>query len=124
VIFLWYLACFTFCGSCMVRISIIDTRLKRTLLVEGKLAEPWTSELEKAWNNASHDLQGRGLAIDLRNVTVISLEGENTLLQLIKSGAKFSCRGVLNKHILKRLARESGNRLRDMLEIDGRTNKI
>ena len=108
----------------MVRISIIDTESKRTLLVEGKLAEPWTSELEKAWNNASHDLQGRNLAIDLRNVTVISPEGENTLLELIRSGAKFSCSGVLNKHILKQLARKSGNRLRDMMVIDGGRNKI
>jgi len=108
----------------MVRISILDTASKRTLLVEGKLAEPWTSELEKAWNSASHDLQGRNLAIDLRNVTVISTEGENTLLELIKSGAKFTCRGVLNKHILKQLARKSGHRLRDMLVIDSTTNKI
>jgi len=107
----------------MVRISIIDTASKRTLQVEGKLAEPWTSELEKAWTNASYDLQGRDLAIDLRNVTVISPEGENTLLQLIRSGAKFTCRGVLNKHILRQLARKSGNRLRDMLVIEGSTNR-
>ncbi|MBO0911231.1 MAG: hypothetical protein J2P13_05520 [Acidobacteria bacterium] len=108
----------------MVRISIIETASKRTLLVEGKLALPWTCELEKAWSNASHDLHGRNLAIDLRNVTVISPEGENTLLELIKRGAKFTCRGVLNKHILKQLARRSGGRLRDMLLSEGGSNKI
>jgi len=107
----------------MVRISITDTASKRTLQVEGKLAEPWTSELKKAWENASHDLQGRHLGIDLRNVTLISPEGENTLLELIKSGAKFTCSGVLNKHILKQLARKSGNRLRNMLLNDDSTNK-
>jgi hypothetical protein len=107
----------------MVRISIVDTASKRTLLVEGKLAEPWTSELEKAWNNANHDLQGRSLAIDLRNVTAISPEGENTLSKMIQGGARFTCRGVLNKHILKQLVRKSGSRLRDMLSIDGSTTK-
>jgi len=108
----------------MVRISIVETPLKRTLLVEGKLAEPWTDELAKAWRDANRDLEGRHVAIDLRNVTAISAEGENTLLELIKNGAKFCCRGVWNKHILKQLARKSGNRLRELLIIDESASKI
>ena len=56
----------------MFRISIADTPTRRTLLVEGTLIGPWIAELGTTWGNASRDLGGRKLIIDLANVTVIS----------------------------------------------------
>jgi hypothetical protein len=99
----------------MFKISITDTPCKRTLVVEGKLVPPWTAELQNASREASHDLQGRKLTIDLSNVTVISPEGEDTLFELMREGAKFSCGGVLTKYLLKRIARRSSHRFRDIL---------
>jgi|SRR5579884_2601661 hypothetical protein len=99
----------------MFKISIIDTPRTRTLLVEGKLVSPWTTELQKACRNAGQDLEGRTLAIDLKNVTLINQEAEDTLLDLINHGARFSCSGVLNKYVLKQLARKSRHRLRELL---------
>jgi hypothetical protein len=89
----------------MLKISTIDTRAHRRLVSEGKLIGPWTKELQSAWKNAGQDLQGRKLVIDLTNVTVIGPDGEDTLFELMRDGAKFSCGGVLTKHVLKRLAR-------------------
>ncbi len=88
----------------MFRISIIDTRLKRKLVVEGKLSDPWVDELRQTWRNAKLNLDGRTLVIDLSSLTVISREGEDTIFDLMKQGAKFSCCGVLTRHVLKRLA--------------------
>jgi hypothetical protein len=101
----------------MFKISITDTPSKRKLLVEGTLVAPWTTELEKVWRGAGQELDGRALVIDLSDVTVISQEGENTLLELMKSGAKFSCGGVLTKHVLGRLARKCQSKLRDVLNL-------
>jgi hypothetical protein len=92
----------------MLKISIIDTRPRRTLVVEGKLIEPWVSELRTAGRNASRDLNGRKLVIDLNSLTVISREGEAAIFDLMKEGATFSCGGVLTKHVLKQLARRCG----------------
>jgi hypothetical protein len=91
----------------MFRISIIEGRAQRRLVLEGKLIAPWTSEVESAWRSAGEQLQGRKLIIDLRNVTLISPDGENTLSQLMKDGARFSCADVLTKHVLRRLARRN-----------------
>jgi len=99
----------------MFKISITDTPCKRTLLVEGKLISPWTAELQRVSREASHDLQGRKLTVDLSNVTVISPEGEDTLFELMREGAKFSCGGVLTKYVLKRIPRRSSSRYRAML---------
>jgi hypothetical protein len=99
----------------MFKISITDTPCERRLLVEGKLIPPWTAELQRVWQDASHELDGRRLAIDLSDVTIISPEGEDALLDLMKAGAKFTCGGVLTKDVLKRLARKSQSKFRDIL---------
>ena len=90
----------------MFRISIADTPSRRTLLVEGTLIGPWIAELGTTWRNASQDLGGRKLIIDLTNVTAISPEGEEAIFDLMKKGANFSCGGVLMPHLLKELARK------------------
>jgi hypothetical protein len=92
----------------MFKISIVDTQSRRTLVLEGTLVRPWTTEVETAWKSVSEQLQGRKLVIDLKNVTLINRDGENTLLRLMEDGAKFSCKDVLTKHVLKQLARRCG----------------
>jgi hypothetical protein len=89
----------------MFKISIVDTRTQRKLVVEGKLSEPWVAELRTTWKNASRDLDDRKVVIDLSGVTVLSHEGENAIFDLMKQGAKFSCAGILTRHVLKGLAR-------------------
>lgn len=89
----------------MFKISIVDTLTERKIILEGKLVSPWTAEVESSWRSAAADLEGRSLVVDLRNLTLISPEGENTLLSLMRNGAEFFCGGVLTKHVLKQLAR-------------------
>ncbi len=89
----------------MFKISIMEERGERRLKLEGRLVPPWTAEVENAWKTAGDHLQGRQLVVDLRNVTFISADGESTLFKLMREGAKFSCNDVLNKHVLKQLAR-------------------
>jgi len=90
----------------MFRISIADTPSRRTLIVEGTLVGSWVAELGRTWRNASQDLDTRKLLIDLRNLTAISRDGEDAIFDLMKKGAKFTCGGVLTRHMLKQLARK------------------
>jgi hypothetical protein len=90
----------------MLKISVIDRRTERWLVLEGKLVAPWVAELRTAWQTASGLVAGPALVVDLRNVTAISQEGENALLELMSYGAKFRCSGVLIKHLIQELARK------------------
>lgn len=83
--------------------------------MEGKLIPPWTAELQQVWRDANKGLNGRKLAIDLSEVTTINPEGEDTLSDLMKEGAKFTCGGVLTKHVVKRCARRTHSKFRDVL---------
>jgi anti-anti-sigma regulatory factor len=89
----------------MFKISIVDTPAQRRLVVEGKLSDPWVAELRTTCRSAMRDLEGRKLVIDLSSLTVISREGEDAIVELMKEGAKFSCAGVLTRYVVKRLAR-------------------
>ena len=90
----------------MLKISIIEGATERRLIVEGRLVGPWVAELKSACENAA-DLFDRKLVIDMRDLTAISQEGENVLLELIQNGVIFRCRGVFTKHVLKQVARRA-----------------
>lgn len=99
----------------MFKISTIDTVQERRLVVEGTLVQPWVAELRKSWNSAAESLEGRKLVIDLTNATKIDPEGEAAIFELMKEGAKFSCSGVLTKHVLQQLASRCHCHLREVL---------
>jgi hypothetical protein len=96
----------------MLKISVIDNRKERRMLLEGKLIAPWVAELRTAWKAANEEIADRALVVDLRNITVISQEGEKVLSELMIAGARFRCSGVLIKHVLKQLARKKQQELR------------
>jgi hypothetical protein len=90
----------------MFKISILDTPNHRRLVIEGKLIAPWAAELSSVWREATADLNGRELVIDVKGLTAITEDGENVLLELMKEGARFRSAGVFTKQVLKRLARK------------------
>jgi hypothetical protein len=91
----------------MLKISLVDSRTQRRLVLEGRLVAPWVAELRTAWDRAKAELDGRELVIDIESVIVISQEAENTLLDIMNEGARFRCSGVLTKHVLQQLKRRS-----------------
>jgi len=112
---LWRVPCNCSVAKAMFRISTIDTHRERRLVIEGTLVHPWVDELRKTWSDAGTSLEDRSLVIDLTNVIVISREGENAIFELMKEGAKFSCGGVLTRHLLKQLAHRCHTKLNDVL---------
>jgi anti-anti-sigma regulatory factor len=90
----------------MLKITAIDNEQKLTLVLEGKLVDPWVAELERSWTEVQHANDRRGIVVDLKDVTVISQRGENVLFQMMSEGATLNCcRGVLTRHVLEQLKR-------------------
>jgi hypothetical protein len=93
----------------VLKITGVESRSDRRLILEGKLLAPWVSELRTACEKARGNLQNRELVIDLKNLTAISQQGKDVLLELISESVKFRC-GVFTKHVLRQLARRKKNR--------------
>jgi anti-anti-sigma regulatory factor len=77
----------------MLKISVIESRGERPLILEGKLLAPWAAELRTACEKARADLQKRELVIDLKNLTAI---GQDVLLELMNERVNFHC-GVFSQ---------------------------
>src|SRR5258708_39769964 len=93
--------------SGMLKISVVDSRTERRLVLEGKLIAPWVAELRTVWKAAKGEIADRQLVADLKNIFDISQEGENALLELMSEGAKFRSSGVVAKHVIRELRRRS-----------------
>ena len=89
----------------MMKIATVDALRQRRLVIEGKLVQPWVAELERCWKEAALGLNGRQIVIDLDQVTVISREGEDALLDLMKKGARLSGSGVFIKYVIEQMER-------------------
>ena len=87
----------------MLKVTIVNTRRQRRLILEGTLVQPWVEVLRKTWAAASVEARARQLVVDLNDVTAISKDGEDVLSDFIRHGAKFSSCGVLTKYLLKQL---------------------
>jgi hypothetical protein len=98
----------------MLKISVIESRRQRRLILEGKLMPPWAAELKAACDRARTDLEGRDFVVDLKHLTAISQEGENLLLELMIDGVEFRSSGVFTQHILKQLARKRRGNSQEM----------
>ena len=91
----------------MLKISVVEGKRQRRLVVEGRLVPPWSAELEAACERAGSGLYGRELVVDLKSLTTISQQGENLLLELMKRGVRLRGCGVFTNEILKQVARRS-----------------
>jgi anti-anti-sigma regulatory factor len=87
----------------MLKITVIETPEEQRLVLEGRLAEPETSELEAAWKKLRETHAGRRSVVDLRSTTFIDQNGEKALLHLRLDGAHFVACGVSTTHRLAEL---------------------
>jgi len=89
----------------MLKITIVDASDEQKLILEGKLTEPWLSELKSCWENARNAREGHDCIVDLTGVTHIDRDGEDALLKMRNEGAHLVAKGICTKHKLKDIER-------------------
>lgn len=98
----WPEPCTAMLRIAMLKITAVETDNQRTLVLEGKLTDPWLAELERMWNQAREASQD--VTVDLRDVTAISESGQTLLRKMRAEGATFRCsRGVLTRHVVEQV---------------------
>ncbi len=97
----------------MFKMTVTDEDNERTLLVEGTLTGPFVEQLRSTCRRMYLAPLGRQLVLDVRNLSVISQEGENLLLELIAENVKLRCQGMFTRLVLNRLARRARRELEE-----------
>jgi anti-anti-sigma regulatory factor len=87
----------------VLKITITETPTERKWIVQGRLVEPWVSELRTTWKRAHGTKDKRTCVIDLNDVTFVDQAGERLLRAMSRKGAQFMARGLYVKHVLEQL---------------------
>jgi ABC-type transporter Mla MlaB component len=88
----------------MLKITTQVDEKATTLALVGRLAGPWTTELETCWKEASLCKPPR-LRVDLTNVTYIDDRGKAILARMHQDGAELIASGCLTRCIVEDIMR-------------------
>jgi ABC-type transporter Mla MlaB component len=94
----------------MLRITIAETLTEQRWTLEGRLVEPWISELKSNWARTQAVRRERKCVVDLTGVTFIDKSGENVLAELSKQGAKLIATGCYTGYVVDNIEKKKGNR--------------
>jgi anti-anti-sigma regulatory factor len=87
----------------MLRITTVESPTEQKLILEGRIAEPWSSDLSSHWEEARRAHPERKFVVDMKGVTRIDAGCERALATMKSQGAQFLASGVRMKQLLKDL---------------------
>src|SRR6266446_1610422 len=94
----------------MLRITIAETLSEQRWTLEGRLVQPWISELKSTWTKTETARRERKCVVDLTGVTFIDKSGEKALAELSKGGAELIATGCYTRHVVHNIERKKSNR--------------
>ena len=94
----------------MLRITMDETPSEQRWTLEGRLVQPWISELKSCWTRTETARRERKCVVDLTGVTFIDQSGEKMLSELSKEGAELIATGVYTRHVVRNIERKKPNR--------------
>jgi hypothetical protein len=94
----------------MLRITIAETLSEQRWTLEGRLVQPWISELKSCWTRTENARRERRCVVDLTGVTFIDKSGEKMLAELSKGGAELIATGIYTRHVVHNISRKKSNR--------------
>jgi len=82
----WHSSCFiesvVIEGQNVLRISFLNLGEASSIKLEGRVAGPWVSELNRAWLESSPNIASKKVVIDLQNVTYADRAGKEILRRI------------------------------------------
>ena len=87
----------------MLRITIIESSVEQRWVLQGRLVEPWVSELRSSWAKSRSRQDNRRCVVDLSEVTLIGKSGEKVLRAIRRAGAELVACGVYMEHVVGKI---------------------
>ena len=90
----------------MLRITIAETVTEQRWTLEGRLVQPWVSELKSNWARTGTTRRERKCVVDLTGVTFIDKSGEKVLAALFKEGAELIATGTYTEYVVHNIEKK------------------
>lgn len=79
---------------------MINQETATRFVLEGKLAGPWVTEMERCWQAALDADQGcRSILVDLTAVSYVDAPGKELLTRMQRSGSELLVAGLMTRAI-------------------------
>jgi hypothetical protein len=92
----------------MLRIEIEEQWQAVTIRLQGRLAGPWVTELDRCWQSTLARSTHRPVTVLLEAVTFVDGPGELLLWEMHKGGAKLMGRGPQSRHLVDQIQQRAG----------------
>jgi ABC-type transporter Mla MlaB component len=87
----------------MLRITTDMTERAATLILEGRLAGIWVSELERCWDAVRAARPGQSICIDMRGLMFVDAAGKQLLADMYECGAELVASGCWMKSVVEEI---------------------
>jgi anti-anti-sigma regulatory factor len=84
----------------MLKITTHSSDDTTRITLEGRLAGPWISELERCWRESEQSAGGRQVVVDLTGVTFVEQDGKALLTRMYQAGAELLATGCCMRSIV------------------------
>ena len=85
----------------MLRITTDITERAAILILEGRLAGIWVSELERCWDAVRATRPGQSICVDMRGLIFVDVAGKQLLADMYRHGADLVASGCLMKSVVE-----------------------
>ena len=90
----------------MLRVTVRDDEQGAAFKLEGKLAQEWVAEAEKAWSDFSGLTHRERVVVDLCGVSFVDDAGRELLARMHASGAKLVGTGPMTNALIEEICGE------------------
>ncbi len=87
----------------MLKVTLKEAPASLMLILEGRLVDPWTGEVDKGWHDAIVLAKTKQMVIDLSAVSFVDTAGEQLLVRMLEWGATIRAEGVWMRHLVQQL---------------------
>ena len=88
----------------MLRITEQHTNGRMVLKLEGRFSAPWVGELDACWRAALTAQDAGSIWIDLSDVYVVDVAGQEQLARMHRAGVRFLTRGCLMPELVREIS--------------------
>ena len=88
----------------MLRITEQYGNGRLVLKLEGRFSAPWVNELDACWRAAMAAQDGGSIWIDLSDVYVVDVAGQEQLARMHRAGVRFLTRGCVMPELVREIS--------------------
>lgn len=88
----------------MLRITEQHTNGRMVLKLEGRFSGPWVGELDACWRAAMDAGDGATIWIDLTDVYVVDVAGQEQLARMHRAGVQFLTQGCVMPELVREIS--------------------